>query len=89
MEIDKQIDSFFNDYHGNISNSKVELGHSSEVLNEGKITEKYVSAYIYIETDNDEKYTIYFAYYHILEKNQAWKEYTGYPLQTSHRKNFL
>ena len=25
VEIDKQIDSFFNDYHGNISNSKVEL----------------------------------------------------------------
>ena len=89
VEIDKQIDSFFNDYHGNISNSKVELGHSSEVLNEGKITEKYVSAYIYIETYNDEKYTIYFAYYHILEKKPSMEGIYRISITDESSKEFL
>lgn len=69
VDVDEQIDQAFNVYCGNSVDYTVELGAATVSIDEGITTERYISAYITVDTDIEKQYTIYFAYYPIIEKD--------------------
>lgn len=71
VDLEKQIEDFFVIFEGNISDSDIDFGHSSESIRDGQVTERYISAYIHIETETGRKYTIYYACYPVIERKPS------------------
>ena len=69
VDVDEQINQVFDVYCGNSLDYTVELGAATESIDEGITTERYISAYVTVDTDAEKQYTIYFAYYPIIEKD--------------------
>lgn len=71
VEVDEQINQVFDVYYGNSLDYTVKLGAATISIDEGITTERYISAYITVNTDAEKQYTIYFAYYPIIEKDDT------------------
>jgi len=89
VDLDDQIESFFEIYEGKISTSDVELGHSSDSTDDGKITERYLSAYIHIETETGNKYTIYFAGYQTIKRKPSMQGIYRISITTETNEEYL